>query len=340
MKAKFFAILAAAIYAVNIPISKLLLAKVEPTMMAAFLYLGAGIGMVIYMTLGKATGKSSKKEPLTRKDLPYVCAMLILNITASILLMLGVVRTTSANASLLNNFEIVATSLIALIVFKEFISKKLWTAIVLVTIASIILSFDGSLDAFTFNEGSIMVLGACTCWGFENNCTRKMSVKSSEEIVAIKGCFSGLGSLIIALIVGEKLPPLHLIATVLIMGFLFYGLSINLYIMAQKDLGAAKTSAFYSVVPFLGVLFSMVLLGERPGLQFYIALLIMIVGTIFIVKDTNELERTGEQTQVHRHERSDVNLVETHTHEHTQGIEHESHDHSHNSSNEQSHSAV
>lgn len=123
MKAKFFAILAAAIYAVNIPISKLLLAKVEPTMMAAFLYLGAGIGMVIYMTLGKATGKSSKKEPLTRKDLPYVCAMLILNITASILLMLGVVRTTSANASLLNNFEIVATSLIALIVFKEFISK-------------------------------------------------------------------------------------------------------------------------------------------------------------------------------------------------------------------------
>lgn len=110
--------------------------------------------------------------------------------------------------------------------------------------------------------------------------------------------------------------------------------------MAQKDLGAAKTSAFYSVVPFLGVLFSMVLLGERPGLQFYIALLIMIVGTIFIVKDTNELERTGEQTQVHRHERSDVNLVETHTHEHTQGIEHESHGHNHNSSNEQSHSAV
>ena len=97
-------------------------------------------------------------------------------------------------------FAILATSLIALIIFKEVISRKLWFAIVLVTIASIILSFEGN-GAFTFNKGSLLVLGACVCWGFENNCTKMISNKSSEEIVVIKGIFSGLGSVIIALII-------------------------------------------------------------------------------------------------------------------------------------------
>lgn len=343
MKAKIFAILAAVFYAVNIPLSKLLLEKSGPTMLAAFLYLGAGIGMVIYMALGKFSGKSGQKEPLTRKDLPYVCAMVILDIAAPILLMLGVARTTSANASLLNNFEIVATSLIALIVFKEFISKKLWTAIVLLTAASIILSLDGGLGAFTFNECSILILGACTCWGFENNCTKMISSKSSEEIVAIKGCFSGLGSLIIALSVGETFPAIETIAGILILGFVSYGLSINFYIMAQKDLGAAKTSAYYSIVPFLGVLFSMILVGERPQIQFYAALLIMIAGTVLIVKDTIELQHTHMHTHIHCHEHSHGDIVHTHPHEHTHshihthGADHENHRHNHNFSDNHNH---
>ena len=115
--------------------------------------------------------------------------------------------TNSANVSLLNNFEIVATSIIALVIFKEIISKKLWIAIFLVTIASIILSFEGK-GAFVFNKGSLLVLAASTCWGFENNCTKMLSNKDPIEIVTIKGCFSGLGSIIIALIIGEKFPDL------------------------------------------------------------------------------------------------------------------------------------
>lgn len=343
MKAKIFAVLAAAFYAVNIPLSKLLLAKTGPTMLAAFLYLGAGIGMTIYLALGKVTGKAAEKEPLSRKDLPYVIAMVALDIAAPILLMLGVERTTSANASLLNNFEIVATSLIALVIFKEYISKKLWTAIFLVTAASIILSLDGSGEAFTFNSGSLLILGACTCWGFENNCTKMISGKSSEEIVAIKGCFSGLGSLIIALVIGESLPGLMTVAEILILGFVSYGLSINFYIMAQKDLGAAKTSAYYSIVPFLGVLFSMILVGERPSMQFYAALLVMIAGTVFIVKDTVELQHTHTHTHVHCHEHSHGNLVHTHPHEHTHshlhthGADHESHTHSHDFNDSHNH---
>lgn len=285
-----FAILAATLYAINIPFSKVLMEYVDSTMMAGLLYFGAGIGMFLYTAISGAFGKMVVKEPLTNAELPYTIAMVVLDIAAPILLMHGLRITSSANATLLNNFEIVATSLIALVIFKEIVSKKLWIAIGLVTLASIILTFEG-MGSFTFNIGSLMVLGAATCWGFENNCTRMLSHKSSEQIVIIKGIFSGLGSLIAAFLVGEQMPQWIYIIAVMMLGFVSYGLSINFYIMAQAYLGAAKTSAYYSIAPFLGVAFSLLLVGERPDVQFYIALAVLVVGTVLIVIDTlNEKE--------------------------------------------------
>ncbi len=313
--ATIFAILAAALYAINIPLSKILLNYVGATMMAAFLYLGAGIGMIILNFALNISGKSQQKEHLTKKELPYTIAMVVLDIIAPILLMFGISRTNSANVSLLNNFEIVATSLIALIVFKEVISKKLWLAIALVMTASIILSFEGE-GAFEFNSGSLYVLGACICWGFENNCTKMISNKSSEEIVVIKGCFSGLGSFITALILGEKIPAPAFIFAIMLLGFVAYGLSINFYITAQKDLGAAKTSAYYSIAPFLGVAFSMLLLSERPALQFYIALAVMAVATVIMVRDSVSLQHDHEHEHVHSHMHSHGGTVHTHEHVH------------------------
>lgn len=289
MKAKniamIYAILAAALYAINIPMSKLLLNHAGTTMTAAFLYLGAGIGLLIYGGIETLAKTGKKQEHLTKKELPYTIAMVVLDIIAPILLMLGIARTNSANVSLLNNFEIVATSIIALVIFKEVISKKLWLAIIMAIAASIILSFE-SMDALALNKGSLLVLGACVCWGFENNCTKMISNKSSTEIVIIKGCFSGMGSFIIALLLKEHIPEVKWIAAILLLGFVAYGLSIKFYIMAQQHLGAAKTSAYYSIAPFLGVGFSMVLLGERPAIQFYVAMAIMIASTALMVNDT------------------------------------------------------
>lgn len=282
--ATFFAILAAALYAINIPLSKILLQHVSPTMMAAFLYLGAGIGLFIY---GKITKEQEHSESLTKAELPYTIGMILLDIAAPILLMLGLGSTNSANASLLNNFEIVATSCIAFLIFKEMLSKKLTFAIILVTIASITLSFEGK-GSFQFNTGSLLVLAASCCWGLENNCTRMLSSKSSVQITTIKGLFSGLGSLIVALIAGENIPEIIWMIAVLILGFVAYGLSINFYIKAQKHLGAAKTSAYYSVAPFLGVFFGIVLLNETPCIQFYIGLIIMIIAIVLMIKDTIE----------------------------------------------------
>lgn len=338
--ATFYAILAAVLYAINVPLSKLLLNYAEPTMMASFLYIGAGVGLFLYGLIEKLTGKQTRREPLTKKELPYTVAMVLLDIAAPILLMFGITMTNSANVSLLNNFEIVATSIIALVVFKEVISKRLWIAIALVTVASVILSFEGE-DSFVFNEGSLFVLGACLCWGFENNCTKMISNKSSIEIVVIKGTFSGLGSLIVALLIGEKIPPLRWLLCIMLLGFVAYGLSIHFYIMAQKNLGAAKTSAYYSIAPFLGVLFSVLILSERPSIQFYIALAIMIISTVVMVKDTISLQHTHEHEHIHTHEHSHGDTVHTHehkhihTHLHVHNTDSENHTHKHEFTNHQ-----
>lgn len=272
------AILAAAFYALNAPLSKLLLNTVPPTMMAAFLYLGAGLGVSILQGISGWKKKPSREQRLARKDLPYVIGMVVLDIAAPIALMIGLTQTSAANASLLNNFEIVATSLVALLVFKEAISPRLWLGIGLVTLSSMMLSVQ-DMSSFSFSTGSIFVLIACVCWGFENNCTRMLSAKNPLQIVVIKGIFSGLGSLGIALCQGEAIPNPGSIACMLVLGFVAYGLSIVFYIYAQRDLGAAKTSAYYAIAPFIGAALSLVIFAEWPSYVFVAALLVMIAGT-------------------------------------------------------------
>ena len=314
--ATFYAILAAALYAINIPVSKVLLQFVDPTVMAAFLYLGAGVGLFLY---GKLT--SEKGEALTKAELPYTVGMIVLDIAAPILLMLGLRHTDAANASLLNNFEIVATSLIAFFAFREKLSARLTAAILLVTVASITLSFAGA-GSFRFNTGSLLVLAAACCWGLENNCTRMLSNRSSVQITTIKGIFSGMGSLTVALVAGEKLPGILFIPAVMALGFVAYGLSINFYIKAQKELGAAKTSAYYSIAPFLGVLFGIVLLRERPDIRFAIGLAIMILATVLMVKDTISLQHTHTHAHFHTHEHTHGPVRHTHAHSHVHSHTH------------------
>lgn len=279
-KSVFYAILAAALYAISSPISKLLLREVPPTLMASFLYLGAGIGMSAVDIIKKNGPIKEIEERLTRKELPYTISMVALDIVAPIFLMIGLTTTSAANASLLNNFEIVATSIIVLIIFKESIRKRLWGAISLITVSSIILSIE-DISSFSFSFGSFFVLLACICWGLENNCTRKLSVKDPLQVVIIKGFGSGIGSLLIAFIIGEKANNILYIAVALLLGFFAYGLSIFFYIYAQRDLGAAKTSAYYAVSPFIGVGLSLFIFRELPTLLFLIALSTMIIGMYF-----------------------------------------------------------
>lgn len=288
-KAILYALLAAVFYALNVPMSKILLEHVGTTMLAVLLYLGAGIGIGLGVGdaggIKRLTAKNTGIERLTKKDFPFVVGMILLDIAAPIFLMLGLHYGTSSNASLLGNFEIVATTVIALFVFKEAVSKRLWGAIALITLSSILLSFEGA-DSLHFSYGSLFVLLATTCWGFENNCTRKISSKNTYEIVVLKGIFSGLGSMMIAFATGEHLPEIKYIGLALLLGFVAYGLSIFLYIRAQNVLGAAQTSAYYAVAPFVGASLSFLFLREPLTGIYLVALAVMIAGTALVVADT------------------------------------------------------
>lgn len=321
-----FALLAAVLYAVNIPLSKLLLQNVAPIWMAAFLYFGAGLGMSAYSL---CTAGRKKENRLTKKELPYVICMIVLDIIAPICLMIGLTKASSANASLLNNFEIVTTSLIALLIFKESISGKMWLAISLITLSSMLLSFEGAAS-WRFSYGSLYILLACVCWGLENNCTRMLSSKSATQIVVLKGLFSGLGSLIVALLAKAQFPPFHYIAFTMALGFVSYGLSIFFYVKAQKELGAAKTSAYYAVAPFAGALLSFALLREDLSNTYLLALAVMAGGTAIVVFDTLLVKHRHLHTHtiIHTHDGS--------THEHILRHEH-SHYHSLNKKGEHSH---
>ena len=281
----FLAILAAGLYALNSPFSKLLLRFMPSTLMAGFLYIGAGLGMIIIFIFRRIAGRPGNEAPLTGKELPYVIAMIVLDIAAPICLLLGLSMTTAANVSLLNNFEIVATAVIALAIFREAISPRLWLGILFVTASCALLSID-DISSFQFNSGSLFVLLACICWGIENNCTRKLSSKDPLQIVMIKGIFSGTGSVVIGLICGERTVHLGMIPVVLLLGFVAYGLSIYFYVYAQRILGAARTSAYYAVAPFIGVFLSLLIFREIPGILFVAALFLMIIGARLSSGDT------------------------------------------------------
>lgn len=282
----FLAVLAAALYAVNSPLSKLLLSDMPSTLMAGFLYIGAGAGMALIAAVKKLRrGAAPPAEArLTKKELPFTLAMVLLDVAAPVFLLLGLRSTTAANASLLNNFEIVATALVALAVFKERISPRLWAGIVFVTLSCALLSFE-SASAFRFSSASLFILLACVCWGFENNCTRKISSKDPLQIVIIKGIFSGLCSLLIGVCLGERVSSLWSVFAVLGVGFVAYGLSIFCYVYAQRLLGAARTSAYYAIAPFIGTLLSLAIFREPPHYTYFIALGLMAVGAWLSAQD-------------------------------------------------------
>ena len=325
-KAIIYALLAAIFYAINVPVSKILLVHVEPTMMASLLYLGAGIGMSIVSLINK----SDKGEKLNKNDLPYTIGMIVLDIAAPIFLMFGIIYGSSANASLLGNFEIVATTLIALLIFKEKVSIRLWIAIVFITISSILLSFEGD-SSYNFSYRSLLVLAATICWGLENNCTRSISSKDTYEIVILKGIFSGLGALVIAFIKHESMPGLIYILFALLLGFVAYGLSIFMYVKAQNIIGAAKTSTYYAVAPFVGSFLSFVFLHEKLTGTYLISLLIMIVGAAIVVADTLIRSHSHEHqhTYTHFHNGHMHTHTITHCHVHNHYVSDANHEHHH-----------
>jgi len=289
-----YAILAALFYGFSSPLAKLLLDHISPYFLSSLLYFGAGLGMGLFVLLSKRQREIPLNKTYKKKDIKYIVLMIVLDIVAPILLMTGLLSTSASTASLLNNFEIVFTSLIAMIFFKEIIGKKMWISIFLIVIAGALLAFE-DFTGFHVSLGAIFVLLASLSWGLENNCTRMLSHGNPLYVVILKGIGSGLGSFIIALSVNALYGQWYYLVLALVLGFFSYGMSLYFYISAQRHLGAARTSAYYAIAPFAGSIFSFLILKETLSFIFAVAFIIMSIGTYLAIRENNNLKLMVEE---------------------------------------------
>ncbi|PKO12203.1 MAG: EamA family transporter [Chloroflexi bacterium HGW-Chloroflexi-10] len=302
------ALLAALLFGASAPLSKILLGDVEPVMLAAFLYLGSGFGLLIVKIFQQIGKKSVKTEAKIRKsDLIWLIGATIAGgIAAPIILLFGLRDTPAATASLLLNFEGVATTIIAAFAFKESVSRRAWYAIITITAASIFLSVNLNSE-WGFSIGALGILAACFLWGVDNNLTRNISAKDPLTIVTIKGLVAGTFSLILAIITGNVFPGWTVVLGAMLLGSLSYGLSITLFIRAMRGMGAARTSALFGTAPLAGLILSFILFQETINFLFLLAIPLMLVGTIFLV--------TEDHVHLHTHEK----VIHDHSHSHNDG---------------------
>jgi drug/metabolite transporter (DMT)-like permease len=318
------ALIAALLFGASAPLAKLLLGEIEPIPLAAFLYLGSGIGLSGVKLFQHITNKGMEREAGIKKpDYKWLIgAVLAGGVIAPIILLFSLRNTPAATASLLLCFEGVATTLIAFIFFKESISRRAWWAITLITLASIFLSINLNA-AWGFSLGALGILAACILWGIDNNFTRNISAKDPLMIVVIKGLGAGIFSLGLAIVLGNKLPPWNVVFRALILGCFSYGISIVLFIRAMRSLGAARISALFSTAPLAGMLLSFVLFRENPGWLFLVAFPLMLAGTLFLTSEEHE----------HYH----VHRMEIHEHAHVHDDGHHEHEHEDKETQEHSH---
>ncbi|MBL8080678.1 MAG: DMT family transporter [Anaerolineales bacterium] len=327
------ALTAALFFGASAPIAKLLLGdNIAPIYLAAFLYLGSGTGTFLFRLTQRMQSKNAEAD-IKSPDIKWLAGAIISGgILAPIILMISLQNTPASTASLLLNFEGVGTTVIAMLFFKEAISRRAWTAIIIITLASIFLSTNFN-EGFGISLGALGIILACVLWGVDNNFTRNISGKDPLAIVAWKGLVAGAFSFLLAFFLGNQMPSLKIILGTLVLGFVSYGLSTMLFIRSMRGLGAARTSALYGTAPLAGVLLSIVIFSELPSFFFIIAAILMIGGALLLINENHE--HTHFHTAlIHEHSHShddsahghdDSKGVHSHEHEHPA----EEHDHNH-----------
>jgi drug/metabolite transporter (DMT)-like permease len=327
----FQALLAALFFGASAPISKLLLGDVPPILMAAFLYLGSGIGISL-VKLSQRISARQTEAGIKPPDVKWLAGAIIAGgILAPIILMISLQRTSASTASLLLNFEGVGTTMIALFFFRESVSRRALAAIFVITLASIFLSTNFT-GGFGFSLGALGVILACVLWGVDNNFTRNISAKDPLTIVAWKGLVAGTFSLLFALSLGQGLPALTSILSILLLGFISYGLSTMLFIYSMRGLGAARTSALYGTAPLAGVLLSFIIFRDPITLLLIFAATLMAAGALLLANEEHaHFHIHMPVVHEHRHNHDEFHLHDTtdlpHAHEHAHQLTEHEHGH-------------
>lgn len=326
MRGVFYALLASLLFGVTTPAAKALLQDTMPVMLAGLFYLGSGTGLALCLLAGRKTQLAESGPSLKRTDLPWLIgAILAGGIVAPVLLMLGLATTQASAASLFLNFEGVFTALIAWFVFRENFDSRILVGMLVIILGGVLLSVNSSA-CFALSNGVLFITAACIGWAVDNNLTKKISNANPSQIACLKGLVAGVTNIAVALMIGAKLPAGFIIAETMVIGFLGYGVSLVLFVLALRHIGTARTGAYFALAPFVGAIVAIGFLREPITLQFTVAAILMGMGLWLHLTEQHSHEHEHEEME-HEHEH-----VHDEHHQHEHGPEDppgESHIHKH-----------
>jgi drug/metabolite transporter (DMT)-like permease len=307
------ALAAAALFGLSLPFAKLLLPATGPLMLAALLYLGAGLGLTVVKLLvaPRPAGNAPAREaPLRRADLLLLSAVILVGgVAGPVLMLFGVTRVSAVVGSLLLNLEAPLTILLAVGFFGEHLGRRAMSGALLASLGAAILSYapgDVRMDV----RGVVAVILACLCWAIDNNLTQRLSLRDPATIARTKGLAAGALTLALALAAGSTFPPWRSVVAAMALGVVSYGLSVVLAVRAMRALGAARQTAFFATAPFIGAVAAVPLLGERLGPGEIAAGGVMALGTGLLL------------TERHRHWHVHEPVVHEHAHVHDEHHRH------------------
>ncbi len=301
-----YALGAAALFGASTPFAKLLLGEVSPLVLAAILYLGSGLGLAAWIALRPRQGAATQ---FARGDWLWIAAAILAGgVAGPVLLLYGLSLTDAASASLLLNLEAVLTAAIAWTVFRENVDRRVFAGMAAIVAGGVVLS-TGAAPRAEGLTGVILVTAACLAWAIDNNLTRRVSGGDAATLACLKGLVAGSVNFTLALAIGAPLPEAAGWLGAGLLGFLGYGISLTLFIVALRHLGTARTGAYFSVAPFFGAGLALALLGERPDMAFWIAGALMALGVWLHLSERHE----------HRHAHAEME----HDHEHVHDAHHQ-----------------
>jgi len=318
-----YALGAAGLFGLSTPLAKLALTGASPWLVAGLLYLGSGVGLALVRGM---CGRRGREATLSRTDLPWLGgAILAGGVVAAVLLMAGLATTAASAASLLLNLEAVATAVIAWVVFRENVDRRVGAGFGCILLGGVLLSLPAS-GGTGISAGAFLVAGACVCWGIDNNLTRRVSGSDPAQIAMWKGLVAGGVNVMLALLMGGGWPSWKLTLGVGVIGFLGYGVSLTLFVIALRHLGAARTGAYFSTAPFVGAVFALAIGQGRPDGAMAAAGVLMAAGVWLHLSERHAHEH-GHEAMEHEHRHVHD---EHHRHEHSpEDPEGEPHSHPH-----------
>ncbi len=329
-RAALYALVSAALFGLSTPASKLLLDTMQPNVLAGLLYCGAGLGIALLRAAAARWGRGAGggEVPLRRADLPWLAGAIALGgVIGPVLMLYGLARADAAAASLLLTFEAAATALIAWFLFGENVNARVAAGMGCLIAGALVLSWSGT-PAFSGLLGPLAIVGACVAWGFDNNLTRKVSLSDPLQIVQWKGLVAGPVNLVLGLGLGGSLPAPPALGAAVLLGFVSYGLSLALFIVALRGLGSARTGAYFSTAPFIGAAIAVGALQQPLTLQLAGAGILMAIGVWLHLTERHAHEHLHEPMahahphvhdahHQHRHRPEDPpDEPHTHWHEH------------------------